>query len=232
MEMRGLVIGLATALLVAASLICSERGSAAAPARSGQEIFATECGSCHAANGSGTTSVPPLDGNPHVTSDDPKTLIGVIVNGVSGPLTVNGVGYDGTMPSWQTRLSNANVAAVATYIRSTWSNRASAVSENDVVDAGAAVSAAIGKFLYGQVCAICHGIKGSAPGRMMLAGNIDVTAENPRAVIRIVKRGAPGMPGWGRQLSNADIASVLTFVRSSWGNNGGEVTRAQVAAVR
>lgn len=228
--MRWHTVVLATAFIAVASLML-DRGSAAT-ARGGQAIFASECGSCHASNGTGTGSVPPLDGNPHVTSSDSKILIANIVNGMSGPLTVNGITYNAMMPSWQTRLSNENVAAVTTYIRSAWSNRASAVSANDVTAAGAAVSMAIGRFLYNQVCAACHGLYGSAPGRKMLAGDIDITADDPSPVIRIIKRGVPGMPGWGGQLSNADIASVLTFLRSSWGNNGGEVTPAQVEAVK
>jgi mono/diheme cytochrome c family protein len=40
------------------------------------------------------------------------------------------------------------------------------------------------------------------------------------------------MPAWGQQLSNADIAAVITYVRSSWGNTAGAVTEAQVAAVK
>jgi mono/diheme cytochrome c family protein len=40
------------------------------------------------------------------------------------------------------------------------------------------------------------------------------------------------MPAWGQQLSNADIAAVVTFIRSQWGNTGAAVTEADVAAVK
>ncbi len=39
------------------------------------------------------------------------------------------------------------------------------------------------------------------------------------------------MPAWKGQLSNADIAAVITYIRSSWGNKAGPVTEAEVAKV-
>ena len=40
------------------------------------------------------------------------------------------------------------------------------------------------------------------------------------------------MPAWQGTLSNADIAAVITYIRSSWGNKAAAVTEAQVAAVK
>jgi mono/diheme cytochrome c family protein len=39
------------------------------------------------------------------------------------------------------------------------------------------------------------------------------------------------MPAWKGNLSNDDIAAVITYIRSSWGNKGSAVTAAQVGAV-
>jgi mono/diheme cytochrome c family protein len=39
------------------------------------------------------------------------------------------------------------------------------------------------------------------------------------------------MPPWKGQLSNADIANVITYIRTSWGNKGSAVTEADVAKV-
>jgi mono/diheme cytochrome c family protein len=39
------------------------------------------------------------------------------------------------------------------------------------------------------------------------------------------------MPAWKGQLSNAEIAAVITYIRSSWGNKASAVTEAQVAAL-
>jgi mono/diheme cytochrome c family protein len=208
-------------------------GAGAQPiAFSGGTIFVTTCGNCHSAGGAGTSLAPPLDGNAHVTVSDPKPMIGIIVNGMSGPLTVNGLRYNSPMPAWRTRLSNADVAAVATYIRSTWSNHASAVTEQEVAAAGPAVASTIGGFIYSEVCASCHGARGTAPGNLMLAGNIDMIAPDPSAIIRTTKFGKNAMPSWKGQLSDADIASVLTYIRSSWGNSASAVTEAQVKKVQ
>lgn len=155
-------------------------------------------------------------------------MIVIIVNGMSGPLVVNGTTYNAPMPSWRSRLSNADVAAVATYIRSAWGNQASAVTEEEVAAAGPAVSATIGGWIYAQTCAACHGARGTAPGTRMLSGNIDMIADDPTAIIRTVKFGKNAMPSWRGQLSDADIASVLTYIRSTWGNNAAAVTEAEV----
>jgi len=40
------------------------------------------------------------------------------------------------------------------------------------------------------------------------------------------------MPAWGANLTDRKIAAVLSYVRSEWGNNAGEVTPEQVASVR
>ena len=40
------------------------------------------------------------------------------------------------------------------------------------------------------------------------------------------------MPGYAMKLSDADIAAVLTYIRSTWGNNASNVTEAQVTAAK
>ncbi len=101
-----------------------------------------------------------------------------------------------------------------------------------------------GAKLYVQNCSSCHqpngqGVQGTFPP---LAGN-PVVSEDPSVVIRIVKYGLNGkisvngtdyngmMPAWGQSLSNADIASIVTYVRSAWGNKASAVTQAEVTAV-
>ena len=104
-----------------------------------------KCATCHQSSGEGTEKYPPLAGNPAVNASDPATIVGIIVNGRSGSLTVNGKTYNGTMPTWKGQLSNPDIAAVATYIRSAFGNHASAVTEQEVASAGKAVSTAVGQ---------------------------------------------------------------------------------------
>ena len=98
----------------------------------------------------------------------------------------------------------------------------------------AAAQPAAGGSIYATKCAVCHGATGQgAPGTFpALAGNLDVTPTDPTGIITTVAHGKGVMPAWRGQLSNADIAAVITYIRSSWGNKAGPVTEAEVAGVK
>ncbi|MEX2293335.1 MAG: cytochrome c, partial [Acidimicrobiales bacterium] len=75
--------------------------------------------------------------------------------------------------------------------------------------------------LYSRYCASCHqvngsGIDGAFPA---LANNQFVTVADPTGAIATVLNGRAGMPRWGDELSDAQIAAILTYVRSSLGDN-------------
>jgi mono/diheme cytochrome c family protein len=199
----------------------------------GETIFAAKCATCHQPSGQGTAQYPPLAGNPAVNASDPNTIVGIIVNGHSGPLTVNGKTYNGTMPTWKGQLSNPDIAAVATYIRSAWGNHASGVTEQQVAAAGKSVSRAVGQSLFAQKCATCHKANGSGGGPFpALAGNKDVNNPDATRILTIIKNGSGIMPSWKGQLSNADIAAVVTYIRSAWGNKAEPVSESAVAAIK
>jgi mono/diheme cytochrome c family protein len=61
-----------------------------------------------------------LAGNAHVNAAAPGPMLGTIEHG------------KGVMPSWKGQLSAADIAAVATYIRSAWGNKGGPVGESDV----------------------------------------------------------------------------------------------------
>ena len=112
-----------------ASAVVAQNGAAAAD---GAKVYETNCSSCHQAQGTGLAgSFPPLAGNPVVTGD-PKRVIHTLKYGLNGKIQVAGHTYNGMMPAWGQSLSNADIAAVVTYIRSSWGNKASAVTESDV----------------------------------------------------------------------------------------------------
>lgn len=110
-------------------------------------------------------------------------------------------------------------------------------------------SLARGQTVYMQVCFACHqptglGLPGMFPP---LASSDWVAAKKPDRIIRMVLHGftgpitlngkpfaspAPLMPPQGAALSDTQIADVLTYVRSSFGNKAGAVTPAEVAAIR
>lgn len=106
--------------------------AAGAPAGNGAKVYQTNCSSCHQVNGEGTPGAfPPLADNPVVTGD-PAKLVHIVKFGLSGAVTVDGKTFNGMMPAWGTQLSNADIAAALTYVRSSWGNKASAITEAQV----------------------------------------------------------------------------------------------------
>jgi nitrite reductase (NO-forming)/hydroxylamine reductase len=114
------------------AFVFSHTGSVAVAAADGKAIYDSKCAACHQATGQGVTGAfPPLAGNPNVTGDA-KKVIATVVKGMSGSLTVAGKTYNGAMPAWKGQFSNAEMAAVITYIRTSWGNKGSAVTEKQV----------------------------------------------------------------------------------------------------
>lgn len=106
--------------------------AAAAGTAAGAKVYSTNCASCHQANGQGVPGTfPPLAGNTDVTGD-PKKVIKIVKYGLNGKLQAAGHAYNGMMPAWGTQLSNSDVASVVTYVRTSWGNKGSAVTESDV----------------------------------------------------------------------------------------------------
>ena len=116
----------------ASSSAMAKAGGAMASAGSGAKVYNTNCSSCHQANGKGQPGVfPPLAGNPVVNGPADK-VIHIVKNGLSGKITVGSSTYNGQMPAWKGTLSDADIAAVITYVRSSWGNHASAVTASQV----------------------------------------------------------------------------------------------------
>jgi mono/diheme cytochrome c family protein len=113
---------------------------------------------------------------------------------------------------------------------------------------GAAALLAVGKQKYEQNCGICHGTDGMGKTAQAppLAGSDWVNAKGFNRLIRIplvglngpiVVKGqtmtfGSGMVGIGQAMSDTDLAAVLTYIRSSWGNKQGAVAADDVKAVR
>jgi mono/diheme cytochrome c family protein len=99
------------------------RGPAAGAAADGKQLFTANCVACHQASGKGLPGVfPPLDGSEWVTGE-PRIVANILLHGVTGEMTVGGNVFKGAMPSFQ-RLGDAELAAVASYVRAEWSNKA------------------------------------------------------------------------------------------------------------
>ncbi len=98
----------------------------------GQAIYVDECSACHAVDGKAApTYFPPLPGAAVTQSTDPTTVIRFILSGTQTVAT-DARPTPLSMPSYGWKLTDAQVAAVATYVRNSWGNSAPAVSAGDV----------------------------------------------------------------------------------------------------
>lgn len=96
-----------------------------------QKLYNTFCGTCHQRNGQGARGrMPPLAGTDWVTGNQER-LITVVLNGLQGPLEINGETYNSVMPPHRF-LKDDEIATILTYIRKSFGNQASAVSEEEV----------------------------------------------------------------------------------------------------
>jgi mono/diheme cytochrome c family protein len=68
---------------------------------------------------------PPLDGSEWVAGDE-RTVANILLHGITGEITVMGTTFKGAMPAFA-QLSDAELAAVASYVRAEWSNKAGAI---------------------------------------------------------------------------------------------------------
>ncbi|WP_273828711.1 c-type cytochrome [Pseudomonas sp. SBT1-2] len=102
-----------------------------------------------------------------------------------------------------------------------------------------------GAHTYVTRCASCHGLDGQGQAEWMppLAGATSALAKENASAInitlngsqRVVAAGVPDayrMPAFREQLSDREIAEVLTFVRGTWGNQGGAVDAQAVGKLR
>jgi mono/diheme cytochrome c family protein len=90
------------------------------------------CSACHTEEGAGLPGLfPPLKGSPVVMAADPSSPIRFVLEG--GKSAATGHAPTGTaMPAFGWKLSDDQVAAVITYVRSNWGNEAPGVSPTDV----------------------------------------------------------------------------------------------------
>jgi cytochrome c oxidase cbb3-type subunit 2 len=119
---------------------------------------------------------------------------------------------------------------------------AGAVAAGSASDSAAASGApsADGQVLYQSTCAVCHqpsgeGVKGAFPP---LKGSPVVDNDDPSLHIKIILEGYDAraeysvMPPFKDRLSDDEIAAIVNFERSNWGNHSKKVTTAEVTEIR
>jgi mono/diheme cytochrome c family protein len=120
------------ALISAAALAgCAKETKSTAPA-DGSKVFLVNCVSCHQVDGKGVAGTfPPLAGNA-VVAGDPVKVIHIVKYGLTGRVVVNGKTFNGMMPAWSSQVSDADIAAAISYVRSSWGNHATPVTAAQV----------------------------------------------------------------------------------------------------
>jgi len=147
-------------------------------------------------------------------------------------------------------MTDQDVTAIAIYLKSLSAaperGRASfAASDSTIGSIMAGSERSPGGRIYLDSCAACHRLSGSGQNLTFptLAGNSSVLSSDPSSLINVILQGARApstaaaptgltMPGFGWRYSDADVAALATFVRSSWGNNAPPVAAASVARIR
>lgn len=94
-----------------------------------------------------------------------------------------------------------------------------------------AALAADGQRLFLDNCAACHRPNGmGVPGAFPALNGSKIVLGDPKGPIGRVLQGKGGMPAFQSELSDADVATVLTYVRGAWTNKAKPITATQVAA--
>ncbi len=114
----------------------------------GKKQFMSACVNCHQATGLGLPGVyPPLAGSEWAQGDEQR-LIRIVLFGLSGPVTVKGTTFPGLVqmpafgevPGGGYNWTDRQIAAVLTFVRQEWGNKATAITEAQVTEIRKAVS--------------------------------------------------------------------------------------------
>ncbi|WP_410087723.1 c-type cytochrome [Variovorax sp. N23] len=167
---------------------------------------------------------------------DTRHIVALLRDGAAPGASVSGPMADVVFRSTQ-HLNDADLTAMAVYLKKLPGSTpapADTPTQPPRRDAGTLER---GARIYDQRCAYCHGDtgQGAAGAYPPLTGNRAVNLETPVNLIQMVRQGGflpstagnprPfGMPPFGHVLDDNEIADVLTYVRSAWGNDAPAVT--------
>lgn len=98
----------------------------------GEKVYKEVCQACHQPTGLGMAGqFPPLAGSEYVDGSEAseKRLVAIVLKGLKGPITVKGAAFNNAMPGQEAQLNPKKIAAVLTYVRQAWGNKAGEISE-------------------------------------------------------------------------------------------------------
>lgn len=122
------------------SASAKETAGTAAENAHGRDLYVDNCTACHMENGTGEAGIfPSLKGSAIAQSPDPATAIHLVLSGSRAASTSANPNRFG-MPPFAGKLSDDDVAALLSYVRGAWGNRAGAVSDSQVASVRRAVA--------------------------------------------------------------------------------------------
>ena len=219
---------------------------------------AAHCGTCHTPKTilGGDKVGAPLAGAtlqgwfaPNITADPRKgignwsqdDIVQYLKTGANSWTLASGPMAEAVVHS-TSNMTDEDLAAIAVYLKDSgiaWSasKTAPVTSDSGIMRAGSAI--------YKDSCAACHKDSGAGESDLFprLAGSGLVQSDDATTLIRIVLQGsravstsskptAPAMPALDWRLNDAQVASVLTYIRNSWGNAAAPVAARAVANLR
>jgi mono/diheme cytochrome c family protein len=142
-------------------------------------------------------------------------------------------------------LTDEDVRAMAVYLKALAEGNPPAPPTSAVPTTESNLLLALGKTVYDKQCAACHGAQGG--GRPLdfppLAGNQSIQMSSAVNAIRMVLNGGYppatagnpmpyGMPPFAQSLSDDEVAAVVSYIRTAWGNRGSPVGAREANALR
>jgi mono/diheme cytochrome c family protein len=141
-------------------------------------------------------------------------------------------------------LTDDDTRAMAIYLKSL-SQPSPQAAASGVPRAESRLLLSLGKTVYDAQCATCHGVQGEGkpPHYPPLAGNQSIQMGSAVNPIRMVLNGGYppgtegnpmpyGMPPFAQSLSDEEVAAVVTYARTAWGNRGAAITAREANDLR
>jgi mono/diheme cytochrome c family protein len=142
-------------------------------------------------------------------------------------------------------LNDDDIRAMSVYLKSLGQGSPPQSLASDIPSVESSLLVSLGKATYDRHCASCHGADGlgQPPHYPLLAGNQSIQMPSAVNPIRMVLNGGfppgtegnpmpYGMPPFAQSLSDVEVAAVVTYIRTAWGNHGNPVTPAEANQLR
>jgi nitrite reductase (NO-forming) len=135
-EVDSVYLGDKAADIGALSLVATQTTAQGAPLKeaqiaAGRALFQGTCSTCHQPDGKGLANVFPPLAHSDVLKADPKRAVEIALNGLSGPVVVNGQTFNSVMPP-MSQLNDDELANIVTFVLNEWDNPGGQITAQQV----------------------------------------------------------------------------------------------------